>query len=230
MYTQHNIIIAGSTGLIGALLVGEALKHEQIGSVVSLSRHALKQNLTGSSNNLMQIISPDLHIDEKLLTSGRPTIGFIALGSTKKKAGSNSALKAVDVTLVVNVAHAMKQAGIKSIYVVSCIGASETALSHYLQYKGEMERLVEAIGFEQIVFIQPGPLAGKRELQRLDERLLQGMMLLLSPIMKGRLLNYKPIEAELVAQTMLHLALKKHGDNAIKRVSSQAMFTLQSSL
>jgi uncharacterized protein YbjT (DUF2867 family) len=225
MTQQQSVIIAGSTGLIGSLLVDVALQHPQIARVISLSRHIIKQK----NNRLIQIIDPDLQIAARFLPPEKPSIGFITLGSTKKKAGSKVALKVVDVTLVVNVAKAMKEAGVKTLCIVSCIGASINALSHYLKCKGEMEALIEKIGFERIVFMQPGPLVGQREEQRSDERLLQGLMKLFNPVMKGRLLNYKPIEADIVAKSMLHLAFKSEPKKGIQRHTSQAMFALQSS-
>ena len=100
----------------------------------------------------------------------------------------------------------MKQLGVENIYIVSCIGASITAKSHYLRCKGEMEQGIEALGFNNTVFLQPGPLAGTRDEHRWDEWLLHTVMKIVNPIMKGKLLNYKPIEADVIADAMLSLA------------------------
>lgn len=225
-HMQHNIIIAGSTGLIGLLLVDQALQHTETAHVISLSRHAIKQN----NPKLTHLINPNLTIDDTLLGSNKPSIGFIALGSTKKKAGSKAALKAVDVTLVLNVAKAMKQVGVESICIVSCIGASQATRSHYLHCKGEMEAGIEAMGFERTIFMQPGPLAGQRKETRPDEWLLQGMMKLVNPLMKGKLLNYKPIEAQSVAQSMLYFSFNNLLEKGTQRYTSEAMFALPLSL
>tara|TARA_R110001583_G_scaffold22238_4_gene83588 strand:- start:1005 stop:1745 length:741 start_codon:yes stop_codon:yes gene_type:complete len=243
MKQPQSVIIAGSTGLIGSFLVDLTLKNEQISSVISVSRHALKKSFNSNINSqLTEIVDPHLHISAHLVESIKPNIGFIALGSTKEKAGNKHALRDIDVLLVVQVAKAMKDIGVKAIYIVSSIGASTSALSHYLRCKGEMEAEVEKIGFERIVFMQPGPLSGQREEPRSDEQLLQRVMKLIAPIMKGKLLNYKPIEAQLVAKSMIHLALqndiseilnpddvssKKVTHQKVTRVSSQAMFALK---
>ena len=134
-------MIAGTTGLIGNLLLDRALQHPLIEKVVSLSRQPLNKN----NPHLIQMVDANLQIDVASLPANKAKIGFITLGSTKKKAGNKEALKEVDVTLVVNVAKAMLQVGVKSIYVVSCIGASQSAQSKYLQNKGEMESAVEAL-------------------------------------------------------------------------------------
>jgi uncharacterized protein YbjT (DUF2867 family) len=231
MTHQQSVIIAGSTGLIGSLLVEIALQHDQIAYVVSLSRNPLEHsdNLRRKSK-LIQIVDNNLQIDEALLPTVKPSIGFITLGSTKKQAGNKATLKLIDVTLAVNVAKGMQKAGVRSIYVVSCIGASLTAFSHYLRCKGEMEKGIEALSFERTVFIQPGPLAGQRKTPRSDERLLQGFMKLLNPIMKGWLLNYKPIEADIVANAMLYFAFQTGQEQVVQRTTSQALFALKTEL
>jgi uncharacterized protein YbjT (DUF2867 family) len=233
MNQRQNIIIAGSSGLVGSHLLQQLLKNQQINKVISLSRSACKKTDDMQyQNQLIEVIDPHLQIDEKLISSIKVNVGFIALGSTKKKAGSQQALRKIDVLLVVEVAKAMKKAGVTSIYIVSCIGASPKALSHYLKCKGEMETEVEKVGFEYIVFVQPGPLAGQRKQTRTDEQFLQGIMRIINPVMKGWLLNYKPIEAELVAKSMLHFALQNPIDLSatITRVTSKTMFSLQPSL
>lgn len=79
----------------------------------------------------------------------------------------------------------MREVGVKHIYVVSCIGASSSAFSHYLKCKGEMEDSVSLLGFSSVTFMQPGPLSGDRSETRKDEVLLQGIMSAINPIMKG---------------------------------------------
>ncbi|PQJ85068.1 MULTISPECIES: NAD(P)H-binding protein [Aliivibrio] len=217
-----SIILAGSTGLIGHHLLNSALKNEEIQHVYSLTRRPLDD----ICSKLIQVINPELSIDKEQVKDNVPKVGFITLGTTIKKAGSKSALKAIDVSLVVSVAQSMHDIGVERIYVVSCIGASSSAFSHYLKCKGEMEDKVADIGFKQVTFMQPGPLSGSRTEPRTDEAFLQGVMKVMNPLMKGFLLNYKPIHGELVAQCMLELALKNNHDNGIVRYTSREMFAL----
>ena len=223
MSDSISIIIAGSTGLIGHHLLNFALKSEDVGCVYSLSRRPIEE----ACSKLTQLVTPDLSIDKTALVDNPPRIGFITLGTTIKKAGSKAALKAVDVSLVVEVAQSMHEAGVEHIYIVSCIGASSSALSHYLKCKGEMEDSVTQIGFNSVTFMQPGPLAGDRAEARKDEVFLQGIMSVLNPLMKGFLLNYKPIEGEMVAQCMLDLALENQDASSINRYTSKDIFRLQ---
>lgn len=224
MSNPTSIIIAGATGLIGHHLLNFALKSDDINRVYSVSRRPLD----ASSSKLVQMIDPELRINKEQMQEALPTIGFITLGTTLKKAGSKAALKSVDLTLVVNTAKEMHELGVKHLYVVSCIGASSSALSHYLKCKGQMEAEISGVGFESVTFMQPGPLAGDRDEPRKDEVLLQAVMSALTPLMKGFLLNYKPIEGEKVAQCMLGLALGNNQLRGIHRYTSKVMFQIVS--
>ncbi|MUK68386.1 NAD(P)H-binding protein [Aliivibrio fischeri] len=224
MFDSASIIIAGSTGLIGHHLLNFALKNESVNRVYSLSRRSLDE----TSSKLVQMVSDDLSIDKNQLEEQTPDIGFITLGTTIKKAGSKAALKAIDTDLVVSVAQSMREVGVRHIYVVSCIGASSSAFSHYLKCKGEMEDSVSLLGFSSVTFMQPGPLSGDRSETRKDEALLQGVMSIINPLMKGCLLNYKPIEGEVVAECMLDLALQNDNAVGVHRYRSKAMFEMKS--
>lgn len=224
MFDSASIIIAGSTGLIGHHLLNFSLKNESVNRVYSLSRRSLDE----TSSKLVQMVSDDLSIDKNQLEEQTPDIGFITLGTTIKKAGSKAALKAIDTDLVVSVAQSMREVGVRHIYVVSCIGASSSAFSHYLKCKGEMEDRITLLGFSSTTFMQPGPLSGDRSETRKDEVLLQGVMGIINPLMKGCLLNYKPIEGEVVAECMLDLALQNDNAVGVHRYCSKAMFEMKS--
>ncbi len=224
MFDSASIIIAGSTGLIGHHLLNFSLKNESVNRVYSLSRRSLDE----TSSKLVQMVSDDLSIDKNQLEEQTPDIGFITLGTTIKKAGSKAALKAIDTDLVVSVAQSMREVGVRHIYVVSCIGASSSAFSHYLKCKGEMEDSVSLLGFSSVTFMQPGPLSGDRSETRKDEALLQGVMSIINPLMKGCLLNYKPIEGDVVAECMLDLALQNDNAVGVHRYRSKAMFEMKS--
>ncbi|WP_063656687.1 NAD-dependent epimerase/dehydratase family protein [Aliivibrio fischeri] len=224
MFDSASIIIAGSTGLIGHHLLNFSLKNESVNRVYSLSRRSLDE----TSSKLVQMVSDDLSIDKNQLEEQTPDIGFITLGTTIKKAGSKAALKAIDTDLVVSVAQSMREVGVRHIYVVSCIGASSSAFSHYLKCKGEMEDRITLLGFSSTTFMQPGPLSGDRSETRKDEVLLQGLMGIINPLMKGCLLNYKPIEGEVVAECMLDLALQNDNAVGVHRYRSKTMFEMKS--
>ncbi|MEZ9700678.1 NAD(P)H-binding protein [Vibrio sp. 10N.261.46.E12] len=188
---NRSIIIAGSSGLVGRETLSTLLSSQNISTVYALSR----RELNTQHKKLKQIIDCDLSVPAIHLGSELPEVGIIALGSTIKKSGTKDKLRAIDVDLVVSTAENMKDLGVKHLIVVSCLGADSKARSHYLRCKGEMENEVELLDFEKTTFLHPGPLAGDRHETRTDEKLLQGALKVIKPMMIGRMKKYLPIQA-----------------------------------
>ncbi|GMQ46801.1 oxidoreductase [Vibrio sp. 10N] len=204
MQHNYNAIIAGSSGLVGSKLLALLEQTSHIDTIYALCRSPLDSQ----HQKTRQIMDGALRItdwDESLPT---PTLGFICLGTTLHKAGSKAALEKIDLDLVCEVAQTMKLVGVKQIAVVSSLGASPRSLSHYLKCKGRVEQRIKQMGFEHVVFVRPGPLAGREVDIRNDEVLVQRLFSVLSPIMLGPLRSIAPIPAELVAKAMLYSVLQ----------------------
>ena len=206
MTNRLSIVIAGATGLIGKSTVELALDNESVDHIYSLSRSPI----TIEHSKLTQWLSPDLSIPSEGDVPSSPIIGVITLGTTLKKAGSKEKLRAIDVDLVVNVAKGMHKLGVKQIIVVSCLGASVNSRSHYLRCKGEMEAELQQLKFEQVTFMHPGSLVGSREEIRKDEKVLQCVLNILSPLMVGVLADFKPVKAHDVANAIIQLAVEEN--------------------
>lgn len=200
---SNKAIIAGASGLVGDELLHLLLNHPDFSHVYSLARRELALH----SRKLHQIIHPELRITEWENTHPTPTFGFICLGTTKKQAGSNHALEAVDYQLVKEVANTMKVLGVRHIVVISSLFANSWSPSHYLRCKGKMEKALIAMGFEHCLFVRPGPLKGERSVPRTDERLVQRILDTVHPLLIGPLANLEPVPADRVAKHMLALAL-----------------------
>ncbi|OBT12128.1 hypothetical protein A9264_03025 [Vibrio sp. UCD-FRSSP16_10] len=216
--TKPNIILAGSTGLIGSFVLQHLLKHSQsFTTLYAPTRSPLSMThpqLSGMTNDEFFQSSP--------LSA---TLGIICLGTTKKAAGSNEALYAIDHDLVVQFANKMKQFGVTHIAVVSSYGAKVKSSSHYLKCKGEMERDVYQLGFEHVLFARPGPLKGKRDKPRTDEVLLQKMVKFIQPLMLGPLVNLRPINAQHVAHYLVEeLINPKVNDQQNSKARNEAKF------
>ncbi|MDA0147653.1 NAD(P)H-binding protein [Vibrio sp. LaRot3] len=197
---KNIVMIAGATGLIGNELTKMLLEETAIDHIYALSR----KPLPFFHPKLELIQHQELKITQWQDDSPAPTKGYICLGTTKKQAGSNQSLEQVDVHLVREVAQTMKLVGVKHLTVVSSYGANSRSLSHYLRCKGKMELALSDMGFEQVIFVRPGPLKGLRDVPRKDEALVQTSFKLLRPLMLGPLANLIPIEASSVAKAMLY--------------------------
>lgn len=213
MANRLSIVLAGATGLIGKSIVEIALTNDSVEHIYCLSRRPI----TIEHSKLTQWLSPDLSIPSEGDVPSSPIIGVITLGTTLKKAGSKKKLRAIDVDLVVNVAKDMHKFGVKHIIVVSCLGASVSSRSHYLRCKGEMEAELQQLEFEKITFMHPGSLVGSREEARKDEKVLQCVLNILSPLMLGVLAGFKPVKAHDVAEAIIQLATQR-SKNISKRI------------
>lgn len=196
---NRTIIIAGASGLVGRETLSALLNSENFGTVYALSRREVNKE----HHKLKQIIDSNLNVPAIALDSVFPEVGVIALGSTIKKAETKEKLRAIDVELVASTAENMKYLGVKHLIVVSCLGADSNAHSHYLRCKGEMEEQVELLNFEKTTFLHPGPLAGNRQENRPDEKLLQGALKVFRPLMLGSLKKYLPIQATNIAKSIV---------------------------
>ncbi|CAH1538070.1 Nucleoside-diphosphate sugar epimerase [Vibrio rotiferianus] len=197
------VIIAGATGLVGKEVIANLLSQPSIETVYSLSRRALS-DIADIESKIVPIIDAELSIHNWDEQQPTPSIGVICLGTTLKQAGSKEALRKVDVELVCKVAQQMKMIGVKRIAIVSSLGAKASSFSHYLACKGQMEKNIEKMGFEEVVFARPGPLVGQRDTPRTDERLIQSLSKVTRPLMWGKLADFVPIQARDVAKAMIY--------------------------
>ena len=219
---KANAIIAGASGLVGDELLHQLLAHPHFHTVYSLSRRELPFH----SKKLVQIIHPELRVTAWDETDPMPTHGFICLGTTKKQAGSNQALEAVDFQLVKDVATTMHLLGVRHLVVISSLFAHPWSPSHYLRCKGKMEQAIRKMGFSHCIFVRPGPIKGERSVPRQDEQVVQGIFDIIKPLTIGPIAHLAPIPAEEVARSMLDLSLLAEDKliDAVTVVSGKALF------
>ncbi|MDB5871773.1 MAG: putative nucleoside-diphosphate-sugar epimerase [Ramlibacter sp.] len=172
----------------------------------------------------LQLQHPKLtqhRVDFKALPA-LPSVGeaFVALGTTIKVAGSQEAFRAVDHDAVLAAAKAAKAAGATRLGVVSAMGASTGSSIFYNRVKGEMERDLQALGFDTLVIARPSFLAGDREALgqplRGGEKLAMNISRVLAPLIPD---NYKSIRASSVAKALLDAVPRSKGTHVM--LSSQ---------
>ena len=128
---------------------------------------------------------------------------FCCLGTTIKKAGSESAFRKIDFDATVAFAKASREAGARSFAIVSSVGASPASSNFYLRVKGETEAAVVALGFERVAILRPSFLVGTRAESRPGEKIGIAMASALAFLFVGPLRKYRAVNAELVATAML---------------------------
>lgn len=194
MDTPRHILLAGATGLTGEHLLDRLLDEPTVERVLAPSRRALAEHsrLDNPVGELSELL-PQL--------TGPIDTAFCCLGTTIKKAGSQSAFRAVDLDLVVAFAQRARELGARHLLVVSALGADSQATVFYNRIKGEMEEALRAQAWPQLTLARPSLLLGERSDFRLGERLAAPFAQLLPGKWRG-------IEANRVAHALWRLALE----------------------
>jgi uncharacterized protein YbjT (DUF2867 family) len=165
------VLILGASGLVGGITLRLALAHPAITRVIAPTRKALppdKKLENPVSDRLQPLVArvPEWAADALICS----------LGTTMAKAGSKAAFREVDYVLPLQFAIAAQSCGARTLALVTAIGASVDSRFFYARTKGELERDVQAIGFESLTIVRPIIIGGQRD----EFRLAEGIVLLLS--------------------------------------------------
>jgi uncharacterized protein YbjT (DUF2867 family) len=195
-----NIIMAGSTGLIGGILLNRLAGHE----LTLIGRRANP----AASAETKQLIG-DIAEWPSLIAGVQADVAICTLGTTMAQAGSKAAFAAIDLDAVIAFAKAARRRGAHQFMLVSSVGANPKAGNFYLATKGRAEEGVKAIGFERVDIVRPGLLRGERGgTARAVERLMIGLSPLTNLLTPRMFDHYRAIDADDVAEAMAALAGK----------------------
>jgi uncharacterized protein YbjT (DUF2867 family) len=190
-------LVAGATGLVGSHVVS------QLGAAgvpaLALTRRPMDDLPPSVSSHL---------VDYERLVEGSPlptaSHAYICLGTTIKKAGSQEAFRRVDHDYVVAIAQLAYEAGVRRIGVVSAVGATTETENFYMNIKGEVEEAVVQFPFDHVSFVQPGLILGQRTNDyRLGEQLAVFLTPLFNPLLRGKAIRFKSIQARDIAAAMI---------------------------
>ncbi|MBJ6137092.1 NAD(P)H-binding protein [Marinobacter litoralis] len=210
------VMVLGSTGLTGGLLVKRLLGNPGITTVVAPVRRPLEW----SHPNLD---APVIDFDDMNAHAGMFHVDVLVccLGTTIKKAGSQDAFRKVDYSYALNAARLAKEAGAKACILMSAIGASPNSSVFYSRVKGELEEAVRALEFPYLSIYQPSLLLGQRQEHRTAEGLGMAVMPVANRALVGPLRKYRAIGAETIAVAMA---------NEISRIDSGPRAGVQESV
>lgn len=191
-------IVFGASGLIGSHLLPLLFEDPEYAEVRVFTRKPL-----GIVNAKLEEVITDFKDLDALRSQVKGDVVFCCLGTTIKTAGSETAFRRVDFELVRWTAVAAAENKVPKFLVVSSMGANASSNNFYLRTKGEMEKAVSALNFEQCVIVRPSMLAGPRKEFRFGEKVGQMFMSAFAFLIPAK---YKMIHAGTVATAMLRIA------------------------
>jgi uncharacterized protein YbjT (DUF2867 family) len=197
-----SVVIAGATGLVGKEVLNRCLEHTDIAVVRTVGRSPVMVQHPKLEAFLVDFEAPGAF--EGLPS---PDVVFCCLGTTMAKAGSREAFRRVDFDYVLALARWARAAGCPAFHLISAIGADAASPVFYSRVKGEVDRDVLALGFEETVVYRPSLLLGARQDRRVAEAVAQRAMPFFRPMFRGPLAPYRPIGAGQLASTMVQRAL-----------------------
>ncbi|WP_197041898.1 Rossmann-fold NAD(P)-binding domain-containing protein [Sandarakinorhabdus oryzae] len=183
------VLLAGATGLVGGLV----LKATEAMEIIPVSRRPIPGHLG---------VVADF---DDLPPLPEAQVAVCALGTTRAKAGSDAAFRAVDHDAVLAFARAAKAAGVTHFILVSSVGANPRSSLLYPRTKGEVEVALTAMGFSSLDILQPGLLIGPRAERRPVERFLQWAAPVMDPFLPR---DVGSLPAEAVAGAIVTLTMR----------------------
>jgi uncharacterized protein YbjT (DUF2867 family) len=218
------IALVGATGLVGRHVIDVASAGDEA-RIVGIARR--EAPLPSGARMEMFVAQPAKW--GEVLEAVRPRALICALGTTWKKAGRDeAAFRSVDHDLVLATAEAAKRAGVPNMVLISAAGADARGKSVYFRVKGETENALSRIGFKRLDILRPGLLRGERSNdRRIGERLGILAAPLIDPLLSGSWERFRSIDAALVAEAALGLAMRRaggrftHDNDAMRRAARE---------
>jgi len=189
-------LIAGSTGLVGNLLLSELQQHYS--EIICLVRKPGNSEIKGVSELVVDF--DDL---ESIPIEVKADHLYLCLGTTIKKAGSKEAFRKVDYEYPYVISKLFKSRGTTHLFIVSALGADKGSSVFYNRVKGELENALMNLNFQGLSIFRPSLIMGERQETRFGEKIGQIIMRFFGLLFVGPLKKYKGVSANAIAKSMV---------------------------
>ena len=149
-------LVIGATGAVGKDLVQQLIEDSSVERVDIFVRREVKIPSAKLVAHVVDFDHPETWADQL-----RGDVLFSCLGTTIKAAGSQEAQWKVDYTYQYEAAKAAKANGVPTFVLVSAIGANPKSKVFYTRMKGELDDVVQKLGFEGCFILRPPSLIRK---------------------------------------------------------------------
>lgn len=194
-------LVFGATGLVGSHLVQFLILHPAYQKIIVFSRRPLPFEHPKLTVHLIDFDQPKKW---KPLVKGDDL--FCCLGTTMATAGSKEAFYKVDFAYTYAAAEAALANGANQLLLVSSVGAQADSIFYYSKVKGQLEDAVKKLDFWSVHIFQPSVLLGERNENRFGEKVAARLGKVIDRFTGGLLTKYRPIEADVVAKSMVAAA------------------------
>lgn len=193
--------VAGSTGLVGSHIINNLTKFYP--KVISLTR----KEVNYSSQKIQNIVINYDNLNNENIFQNVNHL-YIALGSTRKKAGSAKNFIKVDYDYCLELANNALKNGVKRISIVSSVGSDPNSSLLYPRTKGLIERDISKLAFDHISIMRPGLILGERKERRVVEKIAISVFTFVDHFLFGNLKKYKSILANDISKAMIFQIIK----------------------
>lgn len=208
---RFRALVIGATGAVGKDLVEQLLQDDSFERVDVFVRREVP---IPSSKLVVHRVDFNRPEDWSGLLTG--DVLFSCLGTTIKAAGSQDAQWKVDYTYQYEAAKAARDNGVRTLALVSSVGADARSRIFYTRMKGQLDEDVAKLGFPGCFILRPPSLIRKGS-DRFGEK--AGVVLLKALNAIGLMRSWKPMPTEKVAAAMIRLA--KSGREGCRIVEAQ---------
>ena len=192
-------VLIGATGAVGKDLLQALLEDARYTEVVAFARRAL-----GVQHEKLREHTIDFDAPATWQELVKGDVLFSTLGTSLKQAGSKEAQRHIDYDYQLAFAKAARANGVKSLVLLSSIGADSKSSIFYLRLKGELDDAVQCLGFDSLTIMRPPSLIrakSKRFGETASVKLLQAVNAI------GLAKRLAPMETAVVARSMSALGL-----------------------
>ena len=146
-------VLIGATGAVGKDLLQALLENARYTEVVAFARRAL-----GVQHEKLREHTIDFDAPATWQALVKGDVLFSTLGTSLKQAGSKEAQRHIDYDYQLAFAKAARANGVKSLVLLSSIGADSKSSIFYLRLKGELDDAVQGLGFDSLTIVRPPSL------------------------------------------------------------------------
>ncbi|XP_042642294.1 oxidoreductase HTATIP2 [Tyto alba] len=211
--------VLGASGETGRALLRELLARRLFARVTLIGRRRLSLGEDTAGTVEQEVVDFE-RLGEHAAAFQGHDVGFCCLGTTRAKAGEAGFVR-VDRDYVAQAAELARVGGCKHFVLQSSQGANRSSRFLYLRVKGEVENLVQAVGFDRCTILRPAVLLCKRQESRPGEWIAQKFLGLVARVFP----TAYSVPVETVARAMVAIVLQP-GEGKVEVLENRAIHEL----